>query len=41
MGPKHGRKWLHLWAVLFHHYMLHVAIEMINSQSTNVCLLRF
>lgn len=41
MGPKNGRKWLHLWTVLFHAYMPYVAIEMINSQSTNVCLPRF
>ncbi len=41
MGLKSGRNWLHLCAALFNFHKLHVAIEMINSQSTNACLWRF
>jgi hypothetical protein len=41
MGLKNGRNWLPLCAVLFNFYKLHVAIEMIKSQSTNARLWRF
>jgi hypothetical protein len=41
MGLKNGRNRLPLCAALFNFHKLHVAIEMINSQSTNACLWRF